>query len=211
MPETRTITQTVYTYQELDDQAKARVAEWLNDDTFQIEGDIELFTDPDPDYGNYPAYVLPTYHDVQLMSGKRRRVVDHYAEWGRPYHLSVGYVFDIPLFMRTHKIAGKYRAFYNAAVRGEVTAQVTQGSKWTGYHRDQYNFLDLDADYWDDAEAYAAQLDDVRDLLAQDMQTRIDTLSDQLRQECEYHWSDEYIAETCDANEYRFTEEGVPV
>lgn len=35
-------------------------------------------------------------------------------------------------------------------------------------------------------------------------------VADMLEEEYEYLSSDEYIAETCDANEYRFDEDGAP-
>jgi hypothetical protein len=209
MPEQQTITRTVYQFDELSDRARERVIEQLTEDYVQTQDTIECLIDPDT--AEYPDWLLPTYHDVRLHGGGTRRKVDHYASWGYPeYHLSIGYVVDIPGFMRAHKIAAKYRALYNAATEGYVTARVTQPSGYSAsrYHA-QYDYLDLDADYW--ATPNQSQIDALADLLEQDMNDRIERLSGYLRDDCEYHASEEYIRETCDANEYRFTEHGEPV
>jgi hypothetical protein len=203
MPEVQTITQTVYTYDELSNRAKELVNEWLGNDYDTVQDTIAFLIDPET--ADYPDWLLPTYHNVKLYGGGTRREVDHYASWGYPeYHLSIGYVVDIPAFMRAHKIAGKYRALYNAAQEGWITADVSQ-SRYGG----EYNSLQFDSDYWDTPNT--TQLDTLVNLLETDMQSRIDTLSGYLKADCEFHASEEYIRETCDANDYRFTEEGKPV
>jgi hypothetical protein len=209
MPEQQTITRTVYTFAELNDRAKDKVREWLNN--YDLANDsIEMLVDPDT--AEYPEWVLPTYHDVKLYGGGTRREIDHH--WSTEYcqeHVSIGYVIDIPAFMRAHKVAGKYRALYNAAIRGEITAQVT-----TDRGHEQYDIMDIDErylPYQSDCpdNPLWPQLETVREMLESDMQSRIDTLSRQLHDELEYQASDEVITETCDANDYRFTETGEPV
>jgi hypothetical protein len=206
MPEVQTITRTVYTYDELSDRAKERVNEWLGELDYETVQDTISFL-IDPEAAEYPDWLLPTYHDVKLYGGGTRREVDHYASWGYPeYHLSIGYVVDIPAFMRAHKIAGKYRALYNAAQEGWVTAKVATGDGIYYGRHNEYNHLSIDVEEWDQRKD--DQIQTLCRLLETDMTDRINTLSGYLRDDCEYHASEEYISETCDDNDYRFTEEG---
>ncbi len=209
---TMTIEKTVFTFDELNEEAKDRVREWIMDTdqyAWMVDGitgweavsDVAELHETFPDI--WPEYVDPTMQRVTLHGGGTRYDITTYANWDYRPHISVAYEFDVPAFMKHHKLAGKWRALYNAAVNGEVTATVTNGYSIWGPRGDRFDCLNFEA-------PEIAHADDLEQMLNDDMTDRVSYLSRMFADEIAYQSSDEAIRESCEANGYEFTENGVP-
>lgn len=194
-----TITRTVYTYGELSDKAKEKAIEacrhWNVDDSFWFESLIDMQQEELQQSGVYDAEI------------------SFAGFWSQGDGASFGGSINLAEWMRARKIAGKYRALYNAARDpwSDLTASASL-EKRHGYSNYQSWYPEIEIrDNCDDADRAARveqQADEVREIMAEWHRDESHRIYRNLRDEYEYQTSDEVIAEMLIANETQFNEDG---
>lgn len=195
-----TITRTVYTYDELSDDAKEKARDecrhWNTDDDYWYEHSLDYWKEELEKQGIYDAEISFSgfYHQG---SGASFTGKPNLAEW-----------------MKAQGIARRYRALYYAATNPtnevEAFATITSGRGYSHYTRGVPE-VELRC-YLDDEDPRAVRLnqqaDEVNDAFEQWFRDQEGEIYRNLRDEYEYLTSDEAIAEMLIVNETQFNEDG---
>jgi hypothetical protein len=207
-----TIETTVYTFDELDDDAKEKARDWYRDgfdgETYWAETVVDEAARDIEACG-----VELDTHRVPLMGGGVRYDPTIYWSLGG-YDAGATFTGRVTLaeWMRSQKIAGRYRTLYNAAVGHGVACWIERND---GYGNDT-NCHAIRArvevnDYPDDVaacERLDQQAEIVKDMLTDWAQDRACELHRSLEAEWEYVNADAQVDDAIRANEYTFTENG---
>jgi len=198
----QTITETidVYEWAELDssaqDRARVLFAEWASDDASDIaEWALDWTQEKAAEYGI-------TIDSAPYWAAERGR------DWGAAMN---GSVTDLARFMSHQKIDEHMAGAILAAVkrgRLEIDARLSTGrTRWTPS-------TESTAEVYDDRDERRVKYTEIMIMEAIEAALR-DAVQDiehhflgSIEKEYEWHMSDEYITEMCEANDYRFTEHG---
>lgn len=193
MPTTVTATVQLFTLPELDDRAREKA--------------IEAYQDCNVDYQDWHDATLEMCEEELTAVGIQSPEIRYSGFYHQgSYALFIGDV-DLAEWMRSQKIAGKYRTLYNAATAGEIRARIIPA-----YRDSAQTDIEL---YGSPATPEAeqrlyAQANAVEELLEEWRSDKSHEIYKALRDEYEYLTSEEAIAETIEANEWRFTQDGYP-
>ncbi len=193
MPEQRTTTTTIYTYDELDDSAKDRAREIIGSWNAEWEGD------------NLTDYFAEFLAEQGFPSDK--------IEYSLGYSQGDGVAFYGSIDLDVWFAANSRKTYYRTLRNYNPWARIDSNS-WSN-HYSHSNTMDVIAgseyDYstnplvGEKREASLAELRDELEESVRDMSHKLEKLG---YESIEYCYSDEAVRENCEANEYRFTEEG---
>ena len=219
---TVTIEKEVYSFNELDDQAKERARDWyrgLSDET-----DFECVIE---DFVTIAEIIGITFdtHEVRLMSGKTRLEpniwyrVSHCQGDGACFEgtyshngTSCAAIRDhAPQDEELHRIADELNRVQSARILlGKPTLDATIKHTGQYYHK---HSVDIDVEEADDSEDAGLTIEEVTsdyDVIIECMRDMMRWLYEQLIAEADYLWSAEHVDEAIRANEYEFDELGRP-
>lgn len=191
---TRTTTDTLYTYEELSDDAKEKARETIGQQNLEWldSGDLAYMFEQIIEEWGFPS------DDIQFSLGYSQG--DGVAFYGS---------IDVDTYLRKAKRVTHYKL-----LKTGVEYWFTLKRNSWGTHYSHHNTMDLvyDATPWD----WDKDLDPKRQALLEELYEELLEKKDDLSHECEWagykhmEWlcSDEYIAEQCEANEYEFLEDG---
>jgi hypothetical protein len=116
---TTVLTLDLYCYEDLPEDAKDRAIEAWREVLYNgwDSHDVEMVTDGE--------YWREKMQEIGFTLGLRGKNEDDVYWDTNPLDLAFSATVDVPVFMRSRKMAGKNRAIYNAALRGEVGAEIT--------------------------------------------------------------------------------------
>jgi hypothetical protein len=212
MPQTRTITQTVYQFDELDDAAKERARDWYREASYGDTSDFDCEIDEFVHIAEALGIDFDT-HEVKLMNGKTRSEPNIY--W------SVGYCqSDYASFEGTYD----YKATAVQQIR-----HINNDDTWEPLRIAQAlakiqceNAFGIRAKMrvvrdWMSVDEVYDRRDEERDIgsawkeVEELMHDLARYLYQQLRDQSDYLHSDEAVDESITINEYEFDEEGARI
>lgn len=208
----RVVETKVYTYNELDDAAKAKAREWYAGLVFSDSNDWDHVFDDAVRMAEILGIDIDT-KPVKLMGGGTgyKRLIYFSGFWSQGdgacfegyYRYKKGAAKAIreeaPEDKELHRIADALQAvqrWYFYKLRATMS------------HHGRYSHsgcMSVDVDYYDDRYR---DISDAEDEVTQLMRDFADWIYAQLEKEYEYQTSDEQVAESIIANEYEFTEDG---
>ena len=208
----RVVETKVYTYDELDDAAKAKAREWYAGLVFSDNNDWDHVFDDAVRMAETLGIDIDT-KSVKLMGGGTRleHVIYFSGFWSQgdgacfegSYRYKKGAAKAIreeaPEDKELHRIADALQA---------VQRRHFYKLRATTSHRGHYchsGCMSVDVEHDDDCYR---DIGDAEDDIAQLMRDFADWIYDQLQKEYDYQMSDEQVAESIIANEYEFTEDG---
>lgn len=199
MPTTYTHTVTLYKYHELSENAQERARDAYRDISTEY-------------YGWWDSV-----YEWQREELEAQGFPDAAINFQLSYSQSDGARFtcrrpDLAQWMRTQKLARKYRALYNAATTGAVHANVDRVSMRDVHEGSARAEIEI-RDYPDTVAAckrLEEQVAAVEQMLEEWRYRRCQEIYRALESEHEYLTSDDHVAEMIAANEYEFSEEGTP-
>lgn len=221
----RTITKTVYEYHELSERAKDRVKQWLNE-----SGGPE-----DYDFVIEDFKIVAEMFGFQLRVTGGANNLRESVYWTSNYGWSAGFVAEwafpdmsVTEALSQHMGEGdplhKDAAIFEAALAkfkmahaeaitaGNITALVSgteNGYKNIEYY-DPENYTNADGVEFteDEKERMVADYNELFNAVEQAAKDLNHWLASNLRAEEESRWEDDYVKDTCEANEYLFDEDG---
>lgn len=216
-------TRTLYAFDELTEDAQERAIEqWRSHTANWFDfSDIEMATDEDywSEEKLEPLGFTLSSRSVSYGSGKSRNEAEIY--WStNPDWLVFAATIDVPIFMRAMKMAGKYRALYVAATRGDIDASVsingrgdhgTIEAEYTGVHPGYSRYID--GQWVSDSprmQRIEAQLSILEDALEDAYSDLCGEWIRSIVADIDYQYSDEYIRESLENcyTEAMFCEDG---
>lgn len=209
----KTIETQVFEFDELSDPAKEKAREWFRTsnegDNFFSECIIEGAAE---DLKNTFGVTLDTY-PVQLMGGGVRH--DPRIAWSGFASQGDGASFagrvDLPLWLRSQKLAGKYRALYNSATFHDVDTRITI-DPYAHYCHEYTMAATVEIGGYPDDPGACNRLDEqaetVQELLLEWARDYARKIYKNLNAEWDYVNDDEQVDDSIRANEYTFTAKG---
>jgi len=204
----RTITKTVYQFDELSDKAKEKAREWYRScsDSSDLDNVIEDFTR----IAEIIGLELST-RSVPLMGGMSRQEPEiyysvgdcqsDYAEFAGTWKCKAGCLKAIkeyaPQDTGLHSVVSDWQALQKTCFY-----QLRVSCNGNSVNRNTCNIVDVYR--YDDKEVNA----DIEELTRELVDRLSSWLYEQLRKECEYQSSNEYVDEAMHANKYEFYENG---
>lgn len=205
MTMTTNVTVKAYRFEELSDKGKEKVVSWLNDgvmDTDSYECEVDNTKDDLKELG---------YEDIDI-------------KWSGFYSQGDGAAItcntDVVTFIKRNKWAKKYASLYYWAQKEKMYIGVKQQS-YSRYNHENTLYSEYESAE-DDLYGYEEsgfnvspkafeQLKSCAADFLEEVKTKSQELFSRLQKECDYHYSEEYIKDMCDANEYIFDEYGKPI
>ncbi len=191
MPEQRTTITTIYTYDELDDSAKDRAREIIGSWNAEWEGD------------NLTDYFAEFLAEQGFPSDKIGYSLGHSQGDGVAFYGSIN--LDVWFAANSRKTYYRTLRNYNPWAR-------IDSNSWHYSHAYTMSVtVESDYDYssnpkvGENRERLLAELCDELEESVRDMSHKLEKWG---YEAIEYCYSDEAVRENCEANEYRFTEEG---
>lgn len=198
----------VYTYPELNEEAKEKVRIWLDDWQFE-DWDREWWTE---------ELEKLDYEDIDIS---------YSGFWSQGDGASIQCSVNLESFILRNKLGKEYQSLLYWLRRAKDDCGYINGVKIKREHWGHYvhemllseNINDLldDLTYslGDKPEEYTNQVLSSVILICKDVLEEVREKSRELyrwlESDYEYHQTDEYLSEMCEANEYRFDEYGNPV
>lgn len=192
----RTITTTVYSFDELSKEAQAKA--------------IDAYRYLNVDYDGWHDPILEDARDRLESMGYEEPEVRYsgFSSQGDGASFTAG--VDLVAWMKRHKLGNKYRALFNAAKDGSASATVDQSD---GHYYHQYTMtVDLRVTEYGgpahDFEKVDEQAGKVEALLLEEARDTAASIYEDLENEYTYQTTDEAVTEGIRANDYEFTEDG---
>lgn len=212
---TVTITNTIYTYNELSDDAKQKVKDWYLNDP-----DRTYFFSDDVKYNL--EYLFGKHHDMKIQYDLGYCQGDGFNIYG-----SVA-VMEVINFIKERKLSGdNFERLYNVLTEEEMTtillyAEDTDGIGLPNNRHYSYcmaDYIDFASEWqdqleWAIEEEYAAvdnidmELIKKFEQLVKDIFNALCKMYEKWGYEFFYEISDAELSETCEANEWEFYEDG---
>ncbi len=198
----RTITTTVYRYDELNDKAKAKARDWWREASLHDQWWDAVYED---------AITCASILDIEIGKNINGRTLyssgfcsqgDGASFAGRYSYIneSVKAIREhAPLDTTLHAIADELEAFNKRQENGPICAQITKSGNYEHSWSMQIDAYDMNGD--------ALMPDDEKELLSL-MRRFADWIYSELKKEYDYLNSDEQVEESIVDNEYEFTAEG---
>lgn len=192
MPTQETMTVTLYQLSELDDRAREKAIEAFRDTNVDYDGWWESVYEWKTEELEEAGIISPRiYFEGFYHQGSHARFIGS---------------VDLAAWMKSQKLAKKYRTLYNAATEGHIRAEIA--SAYRDSARAEVEVWSYPN--WDKQEKLDEQANAVQELLEEWRRDKSHDIYKALRDEYEYLTSDEAVAESIEANEHKFTEEGEP-
>lgn len=216
MPQTRTIVQEVYQFDELSDAAKEKARDWYREASCGDTSDFDCVIEDFQRVAEIIGVDIST-HEVKLMNGNTRRAPDiwwsGFCSQGDGACFEGGYSHTedscakirehAPQDAELHRIADELaRIQAGRILLGQPVVSATMKHRGNYYHANSVDF-DVD-DVNNDGTCDSA----VAEAVAELMRDLMRWLYKQLDQQNDHLNSDAYIDETIEANEYEFDEDG---
>lgn len=226
MPTTMTRTFQAYEYHELSDRAKEKVQEWL------WQGNHDWW---DPTYDDFvlvaACFGITISTKARQTQGKTPRTIHDPEIWFSSHPWSAGYSGTFSLLdaatceqkIKAHcedELLLKMAAVLAADIaqfavvgmqhiieHGGCTLQIT-GNEYGVRNVEELELEESLAEAWDGDEVKRNALHGLNATIDATAKDLARWLEKQLRAEEEYQRSDEFCRETCEANEYKFEEDG---
>lgn len=203
----KTICTTGYEFTELDATAKEKVIEWT---TQYIpngwEDDKEYWLEQLTDLG---------YSDIDFQ---------YSGFYSQGDGGSIVCRVDVKKFIQRNKYGNRFRTLLNILKQEHYDAYVQLSRRsWGHYVHDNLLYTDDDEflrrmDYYEEAEegspryiAAVNQAEEIAPLILEEVREWSRKIYNSLEEDYDYHFTEEYVAETCEANEYLFSADGRPI
>lgn len=189
----------VYTFDELSQDAKQKA---LEDNAYiNVEHD-------------WYDYLLEEWRAKLEASGFTEADIQFSGFYSQGDGASFTASVDLVEWLKSRKLANKYRALYEQAKLGYITASIDRVSSLYVHENTIKADIDthyIDVDYDTDRKRYdliEKQAEEVENILQEDARDVSKIIYRELENEYDYLTSEEAIKETILANEYEFTEGG---
>lgn len=193
-----------YKYQDLSEKAKEKVKYWFDEDT-------DLFPQWEREYWSEELAKLG-YEDCDFQ---------YCISYSQGDGASIACSVNVQQFIKRHKLGKKYASLMYWLRRNMKDFHTDSSihikrSLWPNYVHDGMLYADTES-IFDDLTYYSApgkaidQVAEIANMILAEVQEQSRKLYKQLLAEHEYHFTDEYMIDVCDANEYLFDEYGDPV
>lgn len=192
-------TYTVRSFDKLDDETRAKV--------------LERYRCINVDYDDWAEPELDDIAEQLAAAGFDGSDIQYSGFWSQGDGLSFAGPVDLAKWLKTMKLAGKYRALYNAAEAGAVYANIARSA---GHYVHQYMMqADLELDLYPETAAerkraavIEEQADKVTEILLEDARDRAGDAYRQLESAYDAMTADDAVIDTIEANGYMFTAAG---
>lgn len=188
-----------YEYTELSEKAKEKVKTWLNDGWYEDNFTVENFQEELKALG---------YEGIDIQ---------YSGFYSQGDGASIACSVDLIAFLKRNRLSKRYASLLYWLRRGGWTNFLTISRRhWGNYVHHNLLYADssdiLDNLNYENASGKAIdQLEDISKLVLEEVQEKSLELYQQLQAEYEWHFTDEYMTDMCQANGYLFDEYGNPV
>lgn len=192
-----------YSYSELSEKAKDKVKEWLNS-----SGIDDIFDDCEREYQTEELKELG-YSDIDIQ----------YSGFGSQGDgASIACMVDVLKFLDRSKLLSRFSPVVKLIRKNDVNTGVKIiRSTWGHYVHEKLlysNTADFEEQLFPDAlssKAISNQIEAIGRMILEEVQEKSRELYKSLEANYDFHFTDEYMIDVCDSNEYLFDKYGNPI